>query len=234
MMSLFGLMTPIIIICLLGLFSYLFLRTRGRHRRTRTNKAIYMKLGLYALALLVSMGLVLAIPYENDVGENTVDTNNIPNLHTLANDKWDNDLVKSYIADQKRFQYEDDILDIHQVMLGSSWFSIYVLVEEKDEADSTIEATVYQTPSIFDGVDITHDIDPLQMELQASRLTITAEDNELTYAYFKSEFPFSRFEKNRQPMFEEEMIKSKQVVYLRIPKNLQIRADEDINLLYVD
>lgn len=222
----------IIIICLTILFSYILLRVSIKQKLIEHRQTIYLKLGLYFLVLLISMILVLMIPIERE--NKHFHSENIPSLHAMVYEGKLHDSVKKFLIYQTEFPYREEHINIRSTISGSHYFTIDVLVEEKSEEDPTIEVFLYQTPSVFAGVDITEDIEPYKIDLHANTLAITAKDNRLSYAFFKTEFPFSQFEKNRQPMFEEDLHAGEQLVYLRIPKNVKVYVnDERTNFHYV-
>lgn len=218
----------IIIICVVMLFSYLLRRISNQQVRFKSSQKIYFKLGLYGTFLLISMILVLLIPMKSDLTKNRhFNHQNIPNLQNMAYNGELTDHAKNFLVYQQEFPYQDDLLNIRSMISGNHWFRINVLAEEKREEDSIVEVFLYQTPSFFDEADITTDIEPYQIEMHANTLAITAKNNNLSYAYFKTEFPFSQFEENRQPMFEEELHAGEQLVYLRVPKNMKIYTNDE-------
>src|SRR5690625_2930323 len=211
----------IMLICLAVLFSYILSQVSGRRSRAGKGLSSYMRIGIYVVVLLFAMGLSLIIPPKVETKE--VETNgvyNIPSLHQMAYEGQLDDSVHDYLVYKKEFDFpfEKKQLNIQSIISSFHYFTIFVLIEEKDEEDDVIEARLYQTPSYFNGINITEDIKPYETELHANTLTITAHENSLSYAYFKTEFPMSQFQKNRVPMFEEEIYSGEQLVYLRIPK----------------
>jgi len=235
-MSLFGAGIPlvlIIIFCLLAIFAYFLFRTTGKQKYNKSNQGIYFKIGLYICVLIISLGIVLLFPMEQEIVEtNDYDLKSIPSLHAMAHHEKLQDSAQEFLVYQQEFPFQENLLNIRSVINDSRWFTIYVFIEEKSNDDSTIEVSLYQTPTIYDEIDITSYIKPYQIKLDANVLAIKAKENSLSYAVFRTEFPFGQFEKDRQPMFEEEIHAGEQLVYLRIPKNVQIYADEEINLFY--
>lgn len=218
-----------IIFLMIGL-AYLLSQNKRKQKKFKRKRTPYFKLMLYIIVLLISMVFVLIIPVEQ---ERAFEAENLPNLHAMAYEGKLNDRAKDFLVYQKEIPFEDNQLNIRSALSGYNVFDIYVLVEEKDVEDSLVEAFLYQTPTVFDGIDVTKEIEPYQIELTSNALSITAQDNHLSYAIFKTEFPFSQFEENRVPMFEEELIAGEHLVFLRIPQSIQIHEDEQINLHYV-
>lgn len=229
---------PIVLLFLICLFIIfiLLLRRISLFQRTHTrSKSVYVQLSVYVSVLLLSFILHFFLPFHSlekrgDHGGYYA----IPSLYAmvyegnLREEAWDYQVMK------EEFTIED--ID-HPLILQSSYAddptnSIHVLLEEAPSLTDTFVASVYQTPSYFDGFELTKDIDPFDLKMYGNVLRIHDRHQLLKYAAFTREFFIKQFQKEPKRMFEEDSFMGEQIVYLQVPSNLTVDISDDHILLY--
>lgn len=236
-MGLIGSLLPIIImLILIGLIVFSINRVVSRRNKYINSKRIYWMLGGYVVVLLISTILSFTIPTNQDIvffgGYFDLDFH--PNLeHITSQSSLDEASV--YIVNKSEFSYEKDELNIQLNASDDQYYDVYqILVEKKDKADQVIEAVVYQTPTFINHWKITEYLDPIQVDLTLSTLLIDNIWTEFSYASFKTEFPFRQFEEERQLWFEEDMVYGQQLLFLRVPKDVEIIEKENVDVVYLN
>src|SRR5690625_4610314 len=234
-MGLIGSLLPIIImLVLIGLVVFSINRVVSRRNKYINRKRIYWMLGVYVVVLLVTTALFFRIPTDQDIFfEGYIDLNTSPNLDHITS-QYLLDEASAYIVSEKEFRYEKDELNIQVNTSNGRYDSMRILVERKDEADQMVEATVYQTPTFINHLNISEYIDPIQVDLTLSTLLIDGIWTELSYASFRTGFPFRQFEENRQLWFDEDMIYGQQLLFLRVPQDVEIIEKENVDVVYLE
>lgn len=234
-MGLIGSLLPIIImLVLIGLIVFSINRVVSRRNKYINSKRIYWMLGGYVVVLLVATALFFRIPIDQDISfEGHIDLNISPNLEHITSQYLLDDAI-TYIVNEKEFPYEENELNIQVDTSNGRYNSMRILVERKDEADQMIEATVYQTPTFINHLNITEYINPIQVDLTLSALLIDGIWTELSYASFRTGFPFRQFKENRLLWFDEDLIYGQQLLFLRVPKNVEIIEKENVDVVYLE
>lgn len=236
-MGLIGFLLPfIIIIGLIGLIAISINRVGSGRNKYINSKSITWLLGGYVVVLIISTVLFFQIPSQPKTNfAEEIDRGHSTNLeYMISQDMLDE--VSDFIVNEKEIPYEKDYLNI-QLNLNDSndrHHNIKILVERKNEADQLIEAVIYQTPTFINDWNITEYIDPLQVDVTLSALLIDNIWKEFSYASFKKEFPFSQFEEDRQSMFGEIIVYGEELLFLRIPKDVELIEKENVNIVYLN
>ncbi|MDM5294678.1 hypothetical protein QUF81_16085 [Peribacillus simplex] len=107
-----------------------------------------------------------------------------------------------------------------------------ILVERKTNNDDTIEAFIFGNGLIIDGYDFSRKLKPYHLELTDDTLTINLlQQQDINLIITKADFPIRQFtgESIINPSFSTD-----QVVYLRIPNNLELIADDHVFLEFIE
>lgn len=208
--------------------------SKNGNRKYLYGKRIYWILGSYLIVLLVATGVYLIIPKQDRVYSEQMSQDNFPNLAELVYEGKSLDNVQMYIKNQWELPYEQNQLHIVGYHEDYADFNVLVSVERKAEDDGVVEATHYKTPIIVEGLDITEYMDPIQVELSGTTLEITGlERVDVKLSTYRNDFPIRQFtEENWWQDWEYAF--DRQVLFLRIPKSMQIiDMNEYFDIYYV-
>lgn len=228
-MSTLNQLTPIILLGLIIIIGVALTIKMGNAKYNRS-KRIYWILGGYVLLLLLSVGVYLFIPVQEE--EVKPDTEGVPSLYDIAYEGAPVDIASKYKVKQWEFDYENDQLSLSN--RGDDQNTIPVRVDRK-ENDGKIEATYYQTPTFRFGMDMTKYIHPVGVSMEADNLFVDLPDStRLEFNGYKKEFPMKQF--TEEGFWESDnwmeygdRIYGEQFLYLRVPKNIKINANGDMN-----
>jgi hypothetical protein len=153
------------------------------------------------------------------------------------------DLAKSGKLEQNKnitknadytFPIEGNQLEI--VLNNNSYCQIWV--ERKEVDDGKIEVGNYLSPFIAENIDITAKIKPPVINLNGNTMTIAPPVDTINLIVFDRDFAVRQFSLNnipRQITYSPVMV-GNQAIYLRIPKNMQVKAknsNQNLNLNYI-
>lgn len=235
-MGLIGFLLPfIIVIALVGLVGYSINRVGIKGNKYINSKRMYWLLGGYVIFLLLATALFFTIPIHSNTNQvEEIDFGNSFSLEYMIPEEL-LDGASAYIVSEDEFPYEKGELILQLINTDDEYYGVYqVLVEKKELADQIIEVVVYQTPTYINGWDITEYIDPIQVDLSSNALLINSVRREFSYASFKTEFPFTQFEEDHEPWFTESIVTGQQLLFLRVPKDLELISDEDVEIIYLN
>lgn len=234
-MSLLAYLLPFIVVLgLIGLVVFSINRIAGKRNKYVSSKRIYLMLGSYVVVLLVATALSFKIPVHQDmVFHYFIDLDINPHVEHITS-KSSLHAASPYIFNEKEFLYENDELIIRLNASNDRYNDVRVLVERKASADQLVEATIYQTPTFINHLNITEYIEPMTVNISLNELYIDRIWTDFSYASFKTEFPFRQFENERQLWFEEEIVFGQQLLLLRVPKNVKLIEKEHVEIVYVE
>lgn len=112
---------------------------------------------------------------------------------------------------------------------------VSIVVERKIDNDHKIEVIYFRTKPNVQGIDIMKDMKPIDLKWTNETLILTPPKSmEFNFALFKKEFPISQFNRNvDQFHVEPTYMMSNEVLYLRVPKDLEIVEGHEIYINYV-
>lgn len=233
-MGLIGLLFPFIVVFgLIGLVVFSFNQLGSRRNKYIHRKNVYWMLGGYVVVLLISTVLFLSIPIQPNTHFAAETDHGYPYLESITSQEL-LDKASNFIVNEKQFSYEKDYLNIHLNTSEDRYHHFRVLVERKNENDQMIEAVIYQTPTFINDWNITEYIEPIDVDVSLSALLIDNIWKGFSYASFKPEFPFSQFDEDRQPMFEGNIRYGQELLFLRIPKDVDIIDKENVEIVYLN
>ncbi|MGM0876246.1 MAG: hypothetical protein ACQEWV_16115 [Bacillota bacterium] len=194
-------------------------------------------LSFYGVLLLVALVLFYVLPNERSLNY-IVD--NKPELAkaekasqqlTMATsegkqiDKENIDGVK--VKKRWDFTYEGKKLEI--TGYDEQYASGFTLVERKDVNDNKIEVTQYHTRTIIQNIELTNEVGPFIIELAEDTLTIgDPNDIEFHVGKFDKEFTITQFTEEwsiEDPFSNEEDIWGENVLYIRVPKDVEVNGE---------
>lgn len=136
---------------------------------------------------------------------------------------------KKYILAEHSFK----VVDNETLAITSSPESWpYVYVKRKEDNDGKIEAVIFQEMFIIDDVDFSELLEPYEMKLVDNRLTIRPNQQNLNLSIMHSPFPVRQLA--NVSIMHSSSSRGDQQIYLQIPRDLKLKADENFNLRYVE
>lgn len=230
-MSILQQFTPIILLGIV-IVAVILIVIKGSREYNRT-KQIYWVLGIYILLLFLSLGLYLLIPVSQQVEK--VEMEDVPSLYDIAYDEASIDIASNYKVKHWEFKSTNDQITLRY--RGNEENTIPIRID-RNENDGKIEATYYQTPTYVAGIDTTPYINPVRVNMESNVLFIDLPDSvSLEFTSFKKEFPMKQlsdegFWENDDWMEDAGETHGEQLLYLRIPENIKVNADEDLDINY--
>jgi hypothetical protein len=111
-----------------------------------------------------------------------------------------------------------------------NWSHIYV--DRKDVNDGKIEAVIYQPSLIIDGADFSEVLEPYEIKLEGDKLTIHSNQQAVNMAIMHSPFPVRQL--TNVSMMHHSSSGGDQLIYLQIPRDLELEDAENLFVRYVE
>ena len=109
---------------------------------------------------------------------------------------------------------------------------ISIFVERQINDDAAIEAFTYHTGLMIGGIDFSDELIPLKLELEDNRLNIIPIAQNIRLSIMGDSFPIRQF--TGESLFDHSFSTGDQLIYLKIPKDLKLIADDVVILEYVE
>lgn len=144
------------------------------------------------------------------------------------------DIDPNFIFRETEIDYPNDQLTI-EMGHSEDGFGVSIVVERKTVNDDKIDVTYYRTKPNIQGIDDMKDVPPIEMAWTSERLTLTLPKGmEFNLSLFKKEFPISQFYGDEEPaQLDPTFMMSNEVIYLRVPKDLEISEGMELFIVYV-
>lgn len=224
-------LTPIIILLVLGLV--FFLVTRQTHKRPDKHgyvKKVQLMVASYSAILLVSIGVFYLLPKdETSQAEKGVPSETFGTLYQAADSGELENVDKTYL--EKTWEIAADRHKINVEVSPSE--NLPIFVEQVEGKDNSIKAFFYRTPLMIERYDINDRADPLGISLASGTLYINPPaPTEVKLSLFKQEFPITQF--TGESFMDEVSGHPEQILYIKIPKGMQLMFDSGIQIEYVN
>lgn len=192
----------------------------------------------YLAILLLTLAWSYMIPEENLFNQAVATAEEIENarwayqkLHKAAKEGRPDQVEGVQVNGEWSFEYKGKELEIEAPDLGHS-----IMVERKKVDDGIIEAIGYVTPTIADQMNFTNRMGTPELRLKFNKLRIKpAGPYEAKVLKFHRAFPITQFlgDVKEQQRGGDGFISTEgqQMIYLRIPKSLQIDAKVYIQMV---
>lgn len=142
-----------------------------------------------------------------------------------------------FVKEQWEFLYGGNLLSV----VFPQNVHINMIVERKETADGRIEVTCYATKTIVELIDFSGEVKTPGVSLENSVLSITMPGyQQLTVSAFSKEFVVNQVSGKPEPIFERlddpfaRTTMGSQLLYLRIPANLEIKSSVPIGFVDTD
>lgn len=116
-------------------------------------------------------------------------------------------------------------------IVSRSEYGPQIFVKRQKVNNSTIESFTYVNGFYIGGDDFSDKLIPYKLELSEDTLTITPKEQNIRLSISTASFPVRQF--TGESIFNHTSSSGDQVLYLTIPSDLQLQADEGIMLEYV-
>ena len=219
----------VILILIFGVFIFM-VRFAGKFA---TPKVTHWLLFIYIGVLLLGTAFV---PFIIDDSmsqkgmEKVVDTDReLSDLYSNLNKGEIDQVDAEYLMKERNFSnHQNQTIKVK----SSNGDGSQIFVERKTNNDDTIEAFIFGNGLIIDGYDFSRKLKPYHLELMDDTLTINLpQQQDINLIITKADFPIRQFtgESILNPSFSTD-----QVVYLRIPNNLELIADDHVFLEFIE
>ena len=116
-------------------------------------------------------------------------------------------------------------------IVSRSEYGPQIFVKRQKSNDTTIESFTYVNGFYIGGDDFSDKLIPYKLELSENKLTITPKEQNIRLSISSASFPVRQF--TGESIFNHSFSSGDQVLYLHIPNDLELQADEGIMLEYV-
>lgn len=240
-MSSVNIFIPLILIIIFALVARWGIQAFNRRFRAHMNvkRTTWLLVG-YGAVLLIAMGMSYVvslasaanaeIPYEELEKEYQA-------FYEAAH-RGNIDEIRKYSVMEKKWDFPYAEKGLKIVKTDNEHY-LWLIVERKQENDGLIEATMYRSRAVTSSegaytIDFTDKIPPSGIELSDGTMTITKpEPVELNFAAFKKEFTINQFTGEGGRGFGSATYWGQNVLYLQIPKDLQLVTPENVQLIYI-
>jgi hypothetical protein len=200
-------------------------------------KRIHWLFGCYLAILVICAGLTPLLPTDEKIYKD-IDVNDLDDAGTelyeaaLAGniDKVDSNYIK------KTWNLDYQYQQLAITASNEEFIETSILVERKTVNDGDIEAVYYKSGSSVNGMNISGLEKPLQIKVQNNAMKIeNPERLELEFTQFQQAFPINQFTRKRGYFSHSNSIyEGISVLYLKVPKDLKINAQSELNVQYVE
>ncbi|MUV38309.1 hypothetical protein JNUCC1_02147 [Lentibacillus sp. JNUCC-1] len=153
-------------------------------------------LSLYAIVLVAAFVVSFFLPLQAEsdvVSERVFEKEKVPSLYMTSEMDHFKDELQDYTVDE--WKMETDAQELNLIVHGEEQDNLNVVVETKKENDGIIEATLYVTPNVIEGIDITTGLIPeTSVNLESNGLIVeTPRRKQEEISMMKQEFTIRQF-----------------------------------------
>ena len=199
------------------------------------NRALFV-CSIYFVILLLCAGFEAVYPSNKMPTKSIVENHEIEkeskDLYDAAVEGEIDKVDPSYIRQKWNYDYRKHQLSIE--LKSGEFMSTQIVVEKRKMNDSKIEAVFYKSRSSFNGKELTQRIRPLRIELLGDTLTITQPKAvKMEYNEFNDTFAVTQFTGEKLFNHDLNFNEGQGIIYLRIPKNLEITDNASLNIQFI-
>ncbi|MFC0472549.1 hypothetical protein ACFFHM_19200 [Halalkalibacter kiskunsagensis] len=130
-------------------------------------------------------------------------------------------LEESFVVEDWRIEYEEPT--IHLNTRNNNHMGVSMFAERKETNDGEIEVYYYTSQSSVEGIDITEEISRINLEVEGETMMFMRPTPvDLRFAKFTKEFTITQFTGERQTFDQHFTAMAPEILYLKIPKDLEI------------
>lgn len=231
------LITILVIGCFIGVAAKLMNKNVMRKGKYVYSHRVRLVFGGYLAVLIICMVLSNILPAKSMAQLENVDGNKLDQesieLYDAAIAGNINQYDSKFLRKKWDFDYQGEQLKI--ATDDETFFNITIVVEKKEQNDGQIEAGFYMTRSSVNGLDITKLVQPPQLKLTDKLLLLSnSPKNQIKFAQFANVFSLKQFTEESFFGQHASSREGQSILYLKVPKDLQITDTSNQNLQYVD
>lgn len=190
----------------------------------------------YLSILLLCSGLSPLLP-KGDITYKGVDVKQLEKdsneLYKAANQGNIENLDSKYIVKTRKFDYSEKQLNI--AVINEDFLSASIFVERKTTNDGKIEALHFQTGSGLNEMTLSDLMQPLKINIDKNTLILeNPEKLKLEFSQFQQAFPINQFTGKGVFSDTNNFYDGTSILYLKVPKDLELTTTNEIALEYVD
>ncbi|MEH7493904.1 hypothetical protein [Neobacillus niacini] len=190
----------------------------------------------YLSILLVCTGLSPMLP-KGEITYQKVDVNQLERdsneLYEAAIQGNIENVDSKYFVKTRNFDYTEKQLNI--AVVNEDFLSASIFVERKTTNDGKIEALHYQTGSGLNEMSISDLMQPLGINIDKNTLMLeNPEKIKLEFSQFQQAFPINQFTGKGDFSDTNNFYGGTSILYLKIPKDLELNNTYEIDLQYVE
>ncbi|GAB4075158.1 hypothetical protein GCM10028778_26610 [Barrientosiimonas marina] len=240
MTSLLQLMPIIILLLIVGLIVFAtFKLPKGNWRRSYTTRVRRLFI-VYSAVLILAVPAALMLPESSDAPGEAVSApvDDFPRLAGMAEDGSIDKTDQIYQQESWELSAEKQDIRLEMVSGHDPYTGIPVYAERVSDQSDTIQATYYQTPLIIEGRDMSDKLPPLDVQYTSGAIRINVSTPfDIDLSTFRQEFPISQFTstsgEENGPWSDRVIKGGEQLIYLKIPEDVQLDALEGMPFHYV-
>ncbi|RDW21138.1 hypothetical protein CWR48_04060 [Oceanobacillus arenosus] len=197
-------------------------------------KVGYWMLGAYVIVLLLSVGVFYFVPVTEEEPIQTPESEYDYHLDEVLLGERPVESINEYLVEEWDFEYELDHIQIGYQ--GDINNTVNIAVERTD--GNTIKAAFYQTPVYGFNMELTKFIRPMDIQLSDDRFVVKLPvTKQLKFTSFDKEFPLMQFKDSPNEDWldvPESLYWGGQLLYLQVPREIEINAEMDVYIEYVN
>jgi len=227
----------VIVVGIISLVSQIMKRTGNRKGKYSYSNRVRRIFVSYLAILLICVVLDSVLPAKGMTEWKKVHKQDLEkeglDLHEAA--------VKGQIAKvDHEFRVKNWNFDYHGQKLNTAiksneFLNTQIVIERKNTNDDKIEATYYKTRSSMNNLDITSIYKPIGLKLEGDQLSFLApQKSKMNFSEFANVFSVNQFTGEKSFSHNSEFMEGQSILYLRIPKDLQIIDKSNLSFEYVE
>jgi hypothetical protein len=154
-------------------------------------------------------------------------------LHSAAAGKFAT-IESNHIEKKWNLEYHEPKLNL--ATETDQYFGAQIYVERKNTNDDKIEAVAYRTRSSMNDMDISKLINPIRLKVAGNLLTVqNPKQAKLKFSMFNNVFAVTQFTGEASSFqHNSSFYDGQSILYLRIPKDLELIIKSDLNIQFVE
>lgn len=223
---------PIIIFISVVLVMAIVKRNHHGRNKFTSNKGNKLVLASYVSILVISSVIYYLLPseeftYEKITKDELDEVLEIyPKIYQGAEKGKITELAQTYEHIQRDFVFNDEQLII---TLPTDYHELTIFIEKTSTLEEQIKVFQFVTPTIYNEIDFSDSMKPLQVKLEGNNLVIQGPGHtELNYASFSDEFTISQFQDDGNGSFasmEDISTIGSSILYIQLANNIDLSLD---------
>ncbi|WP_042357230.1 hypothetical protein [Bacillus rubiinfantis] len=205
--------------------------------RLAYSQRVRLLFSIYTLVLLVCMIISNLVPFNNMTELEESNSKKLERDSTALYEAAVNGTIAEKGKDflRKNWEFPFDGKSFKLALAEDSYFNFTIVIERKLSNDGQIDASFYMAGSEVNGLNLTTLIQPPLLEVQEQKLLLSnSPENDLKFSQFVNVFPIRQFSGERLFGGDQPTSEGTSILYLTIPKDLDVENPEEVNVQYVN